>query len=294
MSRFARFLLASTVLHGLAVLFLMSHFFRPWKGAPSSALPLPMEIEITEIAKIPRPGDHGGPHAKGLKHPDPLALSDLGLRARLRKDLKSSTKEEQEDPSKAKPDSPARILHGHSKNFAALKYFYDRIGAILTYPDEFRRSGYQGVVSGALYIEKNGDIRWNKDDFVSSNRFLRVHALRTLRRLQKETIPDTYLRSLFADGAKRIEVFLNFDFSFSENENPAVLGSKNYVAENSFFFFRHHYRSKLQWELGPFEGIFPVPSVGFNPLWIYEKVHAALSKKPKLDPLARYKEDPDF
>ena len=51
--------------------------------------------------------------------------------------------------------------------------------------------------------------------------------------------------------------------------------------------------SKLEWELGPFSGL-GIFAASFNPLWLLEKGKDLFSHKAKIEPLQRYRDDPEW
>jgi hypothetical protein len=61
-----------------------------------------------------------------------------------------------------------------------------------------------------------------------------------------------------------------------------------------FSFYRVHLSSPLDWKFGPFTGYGIMPAVGVDPGWIAEKIDKLIHPKAEIDPLDRYRDDPDW
>jgi hypothetical protein len=53
-------------------------------------------------------------------------------------------------------------------------------------------------------------------------------------------------------------------------------------------FYRNAVKSLMQWEFGPFQGVFPVPAVYLNLPWIQENWDKLINHK---DPISEFKRE---
>ena len=85
----------------------------------------------------------------------------------------------------------------------------------------------------------------------------------------------------------------SFRFLFSQNGDQDLVEEQKFVVGSHLFFYRSFYRSVLEWQLGPLKGLGPF-SVGLDPSWLLEKGGGLFSHRAKIDPLEKYRDDPDW
>lgn len=79
-------------------------------------------------------------------------------------------------------------------------------------------------------------------------------------------------------------VDLSFMFEFGEMANSELKNENTFIIGNALHFYRSQVQSSLEWELGPFKGMFPLPAVYMNLPWIQEN----------WDRIVRHKNPEDF
>jgi hypothetical protein len=114
---------------------------------------------------------------------------------------------------------------------------------------------------------------------------LKIHIIRVLRKLFSVEVLNFKV-----SNPKEIVVHCFFQFSFHSlrDETPDSVQKKNLLLGNKLFFYRSIYKSKLAWDLGPLHG--SGPAVGIDPFWFGR----LFSKKAKIDPLEKYRNDPEW
>jgi hypothetical protein len=118
-----------------------------------------------------------------------------------------------------------------------------------------------------------------------------VHVIRLLNQaFEGHEFPPGFSR-LFT---RNVVLDCVFHFAFTENDNERVKSTMRLLNGTEMMFFRNFFKSKLEWEIGPLSGIAPIPFASLNVLWFVDKAKDALSNKAKIDPLQKYRDDPDF
>ena len=173
-------------------------------------------------------------------------------------------------------------------NYALYQFIYQTIDSQLTYPQEFTDAGFQGTVYAKLYFDENGKYDRSQSEFQYIDSYLKVNVIRALRKIQDNPVPKV-LNKL------NKPFYLNSSFHFyqTENGNKTFTQYKKLILGHQLFFYRSNARSKLQWDLGPLHGFGPI-GIGLDILWFLKKGEELLSKKVKIDPLQKYRDDPEW
>jgi len=197
-------------------------------------------------------------------------------------------------PSNAPADSEPAWTSGDplapetDRDVSLYRYLYSVIERNLTYPAEFHGTGIQGEVTVTLRFDSEGAWRKDVSAFRASNPYLRVHVIRLLRKALRERIPA----NLWKARAK-LAVDCTFRFLISESGDVALLESKRVIFGKSLSFARRIQKSVLEWQAGPLHGLGPF-AVSLNPLWFFEKARDVVAPRIKIDPLEKYRNDPDW
>jgi len=174
------------------------------------------------------------------------------------------------------------------RNIGLYEFIYQQIDSNLVYPSEFVSAQIEGTVESKLYFDQNGKYQRSKSEFRTPYDYLRVLILRTLRRALAEAVSDQVNKL-----KKPFYLHCVFRFYIVQNNDQGLIQAQKMITGNSLTFYRSFYKSKLEWELGPFQGLGPF-AVGFSPLWIFEKGKDLISKRIKVDPLEKYRNDPEW
>ncbi|MBI2711733.1 MAG: hypothetical protein HYX41_02555 [Bdellovibrio sp.] len=173
------------------------------------------------------------------------------------------------------------------KSSSIFRYLYERIDQNLSYPNEFVESGFQGPVTARIFLDEEGAWESSTSVIKGAQPYLRVPVVRALRRALMEPVPENIW------GKKKERRFIDclFRFEITQNGDESLLEKRRFVSGRKLFFYRSVYVSKLQWSAGPLSGLGPF-SVGFDPTWLVSQAAGLFSKKAKIDPLQKYRDDP--
>jgi hypothetical protein len=123
--------------------------------------------------------------------------------------------------------------------------------------------------------------------------YLRLYVYRTFENAFREQVPSNLVR-----WKESLEVFCFVKFSFTEATEVSVATTP--ILGNKLFFARHTIKSaaeKLKWNLGPLNGMGPIPLVSVDVLWFArkaEELRHPLRTQTEADDLAPWRRDPLF
>ncbi|MBI4926088.1 MAG: hypothetical protein HY843_09205 [Bdellovibrio sp.] len=89
-----------------------------------------------------------------------------------------------------------------------------------------------------------------------------------------------------------ISINCSFRFDINYHGDADTIASQKWLSGNNLFFYKTFAKAVLSWKLGPLSGL--GPGVGLNPLWFIEQAKQLFSKKAKIDPLQKYRDDPEW
>lgn len=264
------------------------------ESAPHSYEPIPVETVVESSG-----GANGNPLSRnaGKKGRGRLKLSDLGIGWKKMGTLSVPSDVEAGDGSEGERDVDGDILPGalsDSIRTVVYNHLYERINNAIHYPNEFQDAGIEGFVNAQLYFTPLGEFQRERSQIRSGSRYLRVLILRSLRRVLADPVPPNYLRTF-----PNLMVKCVFHFEITRLENPMDAShdsvkdslSRLPLAGRSLYFYR---AAKVigEWKIGPFSGYGIAPSIGIDPQWFSDGVKKLV--KGKVDPLQKYRDDPEW
>lgn len=132
-----------------------------------------------------------------------------------------------------------------------LKRLHSFIDESITYPKEFIENGVEGVITGKLHFNENGEFDYLQSTFKSNSNYLRLWARRHFKELFRKEMP--FLKA----GGREVRVAYQIEFrlgspvlfgnfageangkkNFVETLTPQPKNTKNGVASNRLFFYR--------------------------------------------------------
>jgi hypothetical protein len=174
------------------------------------------------------------------------------------------------------------------KHLTLHKYIYQAIDNNLTYPSEFQDARIQGRVVAKIYFNPRGEYVRSQSQFESSQRYLNVHTIRTLRKVFAEPLPPSVKRP---QGA--FVVHCAFRYLLQQYEDTDLKKSEKLIVGDHLFFYRSAYQSSLEFDVGPIKFLGPLAQ-GIDPTWFYKMGEKLFSNKATIDPLQKYRDDPDW
>lgn len=171
------------------------------------------------------------------------------------------------------------------KNQVLYEQLYNAIEGLTFYPSVLFRNNIEGTVKARLAFNDQGQCLWNYSYIKSRDKHLKVLILSILKKACAMN-----WREEFRSVSKNLVVDMGFQFRISDIDHIPVLqyqmSEHNFIVGNVMTFYRSRVDSVLQWELGPFTGIFPIPYVNINFDWLSENWDRVV--KNKKDPLKEY------
>ncbi len=164
--------------------------------------------------------------------------------------------------------------------FNLYQELYRNVDGYLSYPGVLARNKIMGTVNARLVLEDKGSCDWKKTKIQGHNAYLELYVLDLL----KKVCLSNYKR--FTRDRLLTNIDLSFQFDISENNDLEVIEKKKFIVGNTLMFYRNSHRSITEWELGPFKGVFPVPTVYLNLPWIQENWDRLVNNK---DPMQEFK-----
>jgi len=159
---------------------------------------------------------------------------------------------------------------------------YERVDYNLSYPGILARHKIDGTVNARIVLLDTGKCDWHKILIQGHQPYLELYVMDLLKRVCQQNYKP-YL------GARQItNVDLSFQFDINENNDHERVKSEKFIVGNTLMFYRNSHQSVMQWELGPFHGMFPVPMIYLNLPWIQENWDRLVHDK---DPLSEFKKE---
>jgi hypothetical protein len=168
------------------------------------------------------------------------------------------------------------------KDYILLKRVYDQIDMSLFFPSFFVRRNIHGVTNARLVLNAQGDCEWKKTKIFGNDAFMQIYILSVLKSACKQSFKP------FIKQRQITNVDLSFHFELTEDYSKEIVDSKKFIIGNSLMFYRNAVKSLMQWEFGPFQGVFPVPAVYLNLPWIQENWDKLINHK---DPISEFKRE---
>ncbi|MGZ3698078.1 MAG: hypothetical protein ACXWP5_08085 [Bdellovibrionota bacterium] len=289
MKRRSTSFLKSLFFHALALALLLAWFRAPLapQSRPNRS---PIEVALSESSAKPAPSRGGGGGGKRRATPRTapreIRLSDLGIGFDLAR--KSAP------APGVKTIVPKEELGNVDKYFAGrsnqlYQEIHARVDNELVYPKEFKDAFIDGSVKATLVFSKEGLLIRERSKFESSNPFLDVLVKRTLRRALESPL-TAGAREAISGYETSVECF--FRFAIMEGDDEEVRKERNFVSAGHISFFRLFQHSKLQWKAGPIEALGPL--AGINPDWFVDKYNELIRGHAKIDPLDKWRDDPEW
>lgn len=168
------------------------------------------------------------------------------------------------------------------KNYLLYKKIYDSIDSTLYFPSFFIRQNIQGGVNARLVLNETGTCNWHQTQIHNSNFYIQLYVLSVLKKACMQNFKP------FLNGREVSVVDLSFLFQFGEMDNPEKDSANKFIVGNTLQFYRSQVKSIMEWEFGPFKGIFPLPAVYLDIPWIQENWDTIVNSK---DPKSIFKKE---
>ena len=284
------FIIGSVVLHGLIVVIL---FFKKSDNKKPNPIPVVVEFKSLPGGSLKNTGDSKSTSAKnniaknsasigknnsnsGLKHPTGIFLKS-GEKSyfgqsfdRLKENsangivagdtyLRDRTHDNPNAPWGQGTETFERI-----EDYSLFKVIYDRVDSSLSYPGVLARHKISGTVNARFVLDQKGECDWKYTQIKGREPYLQLYVLDLLKRVCDENFKR------FVRNREVTNVDLSFQFAISENGDDEYSKEHQALVGNTMMFYRNSQQSVLEWELGPFRGMFPVPAVYLNIPWIQE------------------------
>lgn len=168
------------------------------------------------------------------------------------------------------------------KDYLLFKKIYEHVDNSLFFPSLFLRENIQGVTNARFVLNATGSCDWEKTKIYGTNAFMQLYVLSVLKTVCKQSF------KAFIKNRIETNVDLSFHFEITEHSDKNLIDQNKYIIGNSLLFYRSSYKSIMEWEFGPFKGIFPVPAVYLNLPWIQENWEKIMYNK---DPISEFKKE---
>lgn len=150
------------------------------------------------------------------------------------------------------------------QDYRFMRHLYDQVDGHLFYPGVFARHQVSGTINARLVFDKEGHCDFHKTRIFGTEKNLQVFVLDVL----KKTCRQTYLNLL---GGRELTIAdLSFQFEITEHDDETLKAKKKFVIGNALAFYRNAHQSRAEWHLGPFKGMFPLPMINLDFIWIQE------------------------
>jgi hypothetical protein len=157
---------------------------------------------------------------------------------------------------------------------------YRNADGYLSYPGVLARNKIQGTVNARVVLEEKGNCDWKRTKIQGHNAYLELYVLDLL----KKVCSSNYKK--FTRDRLLTNIDLSFQFDINENNELERIEKQKLIVGNTLMFYRNSHQSITEWELGPFKGIFPIPTVYLNIPWIQENWDRLVNNK---DPMSEFK-----
>lgn len=171
---------------------------------------------------------------------------------------------------------------GRARDYLLYKKVYESVDGSLFFPSFFVRRNIQGVTNARLVLNVQGRCDWEKTKIYGNDTFMQIYILSVLKKACAQSFKS------FIKDRIVTNIDLSFQFAITEATTDAEADENRFIVGNALMFYRNSYKSVMQWEFGPFQGIFPVPAVYLNLPWIQENWDKIMNHK---DPISEFKKE---
>ena len=168
-----------------------------------------------------------------------------------------------------------------TKDYLLFDRIYHNIDSILYYSGVLARHKIQGYINTRLVLDSNGKCEWKFTQIKGADPYLRLFILDIL----KQACGQNYSRYINARNLTNVD--MSFKFALTEHDNKNWADHEKGIVGNTLLFYRNTQNSIMEWELGPFRGMFPIPAVYLNIPWIQENWEQIIYHR---DPLEVFKQ----
>lgn len=169
-----------------------------------------------------------------------------------------------------------------AKDYILMKKIYEHVDNALFFPSFFHRNNIEGAINARLVIDFEGKCDWSKIKFYGEQPYMKLFVLSVLKSACRQNFKPFLKQRLLT------VVDLSFQFELTEPTNSQRIEKNKYIVGNTLMFYRNSYKSIMEWEFGPFQGIFPVPAIYLNIPWIQENWDKIMYSK---DPITEFKKE---
>lgn len=148
------------------------------------------------------------------------------------------------------------------QDYRLMEILYSKMDEILIYPDELSYHKIEGVVNARIVLDQNGDCDFDHMSVQRGERHLQILVISKISEMCKSNFKK------YIKDRQRTNVDMSFDFRLSEHNDRDLIQSEKKIVGNVLLFYRQSHQSRMQWELGPFKGLFPLPIVQLNDRWL--------------------------
>lgn len=166
------------------------------------------------------------------------------------------------------------------RDYTLFQALYKQVDGFLSYPGVLARHQIKGTVNARLVLSADGNCEWGQTQILGTEPYLKLYILDLLKKVCHTNFKK-YISEREVTNAD-----LSFRFDISESNDPEEIKKQKLIVGNVLLFYRNSQQSMMEWELGPFRGIFPVPAVYLNIPWIQENWDRLVEKK---DPMNEFK-----
>lgn len=166
------------------------------------------------------------------------------------------------------------------EDYSLFKFLFDKVDANLSYPGVLARHKIQGTVNARFVLNAEGGCDWSYTHISNGDPYLQLYVLDLLKR----TCAENFKR--YTKDREITNVDMSFQFAISESGDGEYQKKNQILVGNTMHFYRNSHQSVLEWELGPFKGMFPIPAAYLNLPWIKENWDRLIKGK---EPLKEFK-----
>jgi hypothetical protein len=282
-------LMISVLAHGLLLIIFWSTRVPPQKEVIEISVASP-EKDLTSESKTNRSGSHSRGRTKGplsnvqklLSQLSQQYFPSLGASAKDKDSSNWNDSYSQDDLN----DNPLAAWGSgggtfeRTKDYLLYRRIYESVDGSLYYPGVLARHEIEGTINARFVLDATGSCDWHYTQIKGANPYLQLYVLDILKKTCEQNF-SIYLK-------KRVitNVDMSFQFALTEHNNEDVRKQEQFIVGNTLLFYRNSQKSALEWELGPFHGIFPIPAVYLNVPWIQENWDRLKNHK---EPLQEFK-----
>ena len=256
------------------------------------------EGDVAEKRKSTKPKARARRSAKGAASPaKKLALKDLGFKYFANGDYGAPPEGDSPEGSgnQASSDNPygigtrpgnddPRAPWGSGgadfkriEDYRLMTVIREQVDGLLFYPGVLAREKISGTVNARLVLNREGACDWPLTTITSSEAHLKIYILQLLKKLCR------FDYGKFVRGRETTNVDLSFLFEITEGDARRGLATQEKTVGNVLLFYRGSQQSVAEWRIGPLRGVFPLPYVGLDFIWLKENWEKVVEGKDPLD-----------